>query len=127
MYKINSIIRGDFYKWIESHVNSLKLPHWCYWEYQKRAINNEKLKDFYPLSKITEKVNALTSDFQVLKFFINDSKASSLNFKNKEELIDKLNEESHFLQALTKVFRNNEEVSVIRNELNKYKIGRAHV
>ena len=107
MYKLNSSIREDFYKWLNSKIDYIKLPHWCYCEYLKRAINSEKLKEFYPLSKLKEKVNNLNADFQLLKYFIDDEKVHAINFSTKEEFVNKLNETSNFIDTVTKSFKNN--------------------
>lgn len=120
MYKLNSTIRGDFYKWINSKIDNIKFPHWCYCEYLKRAINSEKLKEFYPLSNLKEKVNNLNTDFQLLKYFIDDEKVRAINFSNKEDFVNKLNETSKFIETLAKSFKNNEEIESIRDEINNF-------
>lgn len=120
MYKLNSSIREDFYKWLNSKIDYIKLPHWCYCEYLKRAINSEKLKEFYPLSKLKEKVNNLNADFQLLKYFIDDEKVHAINFSTKEEFVNKLNETSKFIDTVAKSFKNNEEIESIRDEINNF-------
>ncbi|MBR5964573.1 MAG: hypothetical protein IK015_00415 [Treponema sp.] len=120
MYKLNLTIRSDFYKWINTNINYIKFPHWCYCEYLKRAVNSEKLKEFYPLSRLKEKVNNLNSDFQLLKYFIDDEKVHAINFSNKEEFVNKLNETSKFIETVAKSFKNNEEIESIRDEINNF-------
>lgn len=122
MYKLNSTIRADFYKWLNSKIDYIKFPHWCYCEYLKRAINSEKLKEFYPLSKLQEKVNNLNVDFQLLKYFIDDEKVRTINFSpkvsSKADFVNELNKTSKFIETVAKTFRNNEEIESVRDEIN---------
>jgi len=49
MFKLRRAARQEFYAWVNSNLTRIHLPHWAYNEYMKRAVDPNKLKEFYPV------------------------------------------------------------------------------
>ena len=49
MYKLFGDARKEVYFWISTNKSRIKVTSWTYSEYMKRAINNTKLQEFYPI------------------------------------------------------------------------------
>nr|MCR5291007.1 hypothetical protein [Treponema sp.] len=120
MYKLKESIRKDFYKWINSHIKNVRVPYWVYCEYTKRAVNNNGLSEFYPLSDIQSKVNAVASDFQLLKDFADIKTVKSMGYNTLDEFFAHVTDVSKEIEKVANSFRINSDIQEIREEVNGF-------
>ena len=117
LYSLFTGAREDFYKWVEANEEKVRIPNWVMNEYLKRATDNNKLKEFYPV-KVKEISKQIKNQRDCFSILLDEDKVKKAGFASVSDIMDSFNYAYGFFEELHNRFGSNSEINTIRDEIN---------